>query len=124
MQQFIDAEDVALAHYGAVTVPKAAGKRYIVAAGRINYEEVARIAAEVVPESAGRFPSTAGGPFSESYTFDGSAAERDFGFKCEYSRCMVPGARLLTSFCDLADQTLEESTAKWAKQIFSLPTTA
>lgn len=84
-QQFVDAEDVARAHYGAVTAPAAAGKRYLLAGERFSYQEVARLAAKVVPESASRFASVEGAPFPDSFWIDGSAAERDFGFKCKFS---------------------------------------
>lgn len=85
-QQFVDSEDVGRVHYGAVTVPAAAGKRYLATSlkeGRINYDEVARLAVKAVPELASRFASTAGAPFSEAFLYDGSDAEKDFGFTCE-----------------------------------------
>lgn len=104
-----------------MTKPVAAGKRYILASGRISFEEVARLAVKAVPELASRIVSAAGAPFAESFLFDGSDAERDLGIKCGLNCTSMYRAARLTSSPSLADATLEECTAKFAKQVAALP---
>jgi nucleoside-diphosphate-sugar epimerase len=80
---FVDVRDVAKAHIGALKNPDAAGRRYLLVGGRFSYEEAAKAIAKAVPEAASRFPSVEGAPFSPLFKVDSSAAEKDFGFKCE-----------------------------------------
>lgn len=82
-QHMVDVEDVARAHYGAVTKPAAAGKRYLVSGGRFNYDEVARLAVQACPELANKLPKVEKKPLPPSFMYDGKPAEEVFGFKCK-----------------------------------------
>ncbi|KAI5481328.1 3-beta hydroxysteroid dehydrogenase/isomerase [Pseudohyphozyma bogoriensis] len=99
---YVNVRDVAKAHVGAVTNPVAAGKRYLLVAGRYSPEEAARIAAKAVPEQAHRFPHTNGSEHAPTFEVESTPAERDFGFKYI---------------------SLDESVTEYAKQLFSLPVT-
>lgn len=69
---FVDVRDIARVHVGAVTVPQAAGKRYIMVSDRFNNECAAAAAAKAVPEQAHRFSSIEKAPFGPTYAVDAS----------------------------------------------------
>lgn len=80
---FVDVQDVAKAHIGALTTPEAQGKRYLLVGGQFNYEEAAKAIVKAVPEAEKAFPHVEGKAFAPSFAVDASAAEKAFGFTCE-----------------------------------------
>lgn len=56
-----------------MTLPIAAGKRYLLSGGRFSYEEAARLAAEAVPELKEQLFSVEGKPFKATYEVDSGA---------------------------------------------------
>lgn len=53
------------------------------AAGYVTYEEIGRIAAQIVPDHAYCWPHTEGRQAEPLFLLESSIVEKDLGFKCE-----------------------------------------
>lgn len=53
-QAFVNVLDVAKAHISALTNPVAAGKRYLLVAGPLTYDDIVSKVSKLYPEQAGR----------------------------------------------------------------------
>jgi hypothetical protein len=53
------------------------------AAGYVTHEEIARTAAQIVPDHAYCWPQTEGKQAKPLFLLESSSVEKDLGFKCE-----------------------------------------
>jgi nucleoside-diphosphate-sugar epimerase len=83
-QVFVNVHDVALAHVSALTSSVAANKRYLLVAGALGYSDIVKIACKVNPDQPHRWSLPEAAKKQAQPKFDGSAAERDLGFKCKF----------------------------------------
>lgn len=82
-QVFVNVHDVAVAHVAALTSSIAANKRYLLVGGPLGYPDIVEIAGKINPDQAHRWSIPEAAKKQAKPKFDGSAAERDLGFKCE-----------------------------------------
>ncbi|KAM0756004.1 NAD-P-binding protein [Meredithblackwellia eburnea MCA 4105] len=100
---FINVRDVALAHVKAVTVPKAAGNRYLIIGGRYSNAKNAYLLNQFFPEHKDRIAQATAeeAEFEPSLATDDESAKRDLGIPSYIS--------------------LEDTIKEWGAQILSLP---
>jgi hypothetical protein len=91
-EHYVSVDDVARIHVDAALNPTISnGHRYLLLADRSSWEKVARSAIEAVPELKGHFPPLPSTLAKEEeprskFRYAADRAEKDFGWKCAFSR--------------------------------------